>query len=134
MIFASVLPNRLFPCAGAFFFFSAFSLFFRSFLFSDIAVSTVVLTVFSTGLSTLSCSVFLLFSSLLSIFLSPYFPKLLRSPACSYPCFSHLYPCPQTTFKYLGSAGLISNFSRKCRICTATVFSLPRGRSFQILV
>ena len=28
--------------------------------------------------------------------------------------FPMTYPCPQTTFKYLGSAGLISIFSRKC--------------------
>ena len=44
--------------------------------------------------------------------------------------FSSLYPWPQTTFKYLGSAGSISIFSRRWRMWTATVFSLPKGASF----
>ena len=44
--------------------------------------------------------------------------------------FSSLYPWPQTTFKYRGSAGLISSFSRRWRMWTATVFSLPKGASF----
>src|SRR5699024_7952632 len=40
--------------------------------------------------------------------------------------FSSLYPWPQTTFKYRGSAGSISIFSRRWRMWTATVFSLPK--------
>ena len=33
---------------------------------------------------------------------------------------SILYPCAQTTFKYRGSAGLISSFALRCLIWTAT--------------
>ena len=44
---------------------------------------------------------------------------------------SSLYPCPQTTFRYRGSEGLISIFSRRCRICTATLPSLPMADSRQ---
>ena len=47
--------------------------------------------------------------------------------------FSSLYPWPQTTFKYRGSAGSISSFSRRWRMWTATVFSLPKGASFHTL-
>ena len=46
--------------------------------------------------------------------------------------FSHLYPTPQTTFRYLGSLGLISIFSLICLMCTATVLSAPIASSFQI--
>ena len=47
--------------------------------------------------------------------------------------FSSLYPWPQTTFKYRGSAGSISIFSRRWRMWTATVFSLPKGASLHTL-
>ena len=40
---------------------------------------------------------------------------------CAVP--SILYPLPQTTFRYRGSAGLISIFSRMCRTWTATGLS-----------
>ena len=46
--------------------------------------------------------------------------------------FSTLYPRPQTTFRYLGSLGLISIFSRIWRIWTATVLSAANASSFQI--
>ena len=42
---------------------------------------------------------------------------------------SILYPWPQTTFRYRGSEGLISIFSRRWRMWTATAPSLPRAAS-----
>ena len=42
---------------------------------------------------------------------------------------SILYPWPQTTLRYRGSEGLISIFSRRCRMWTATAPSLPRAAS-----
>ena len=44
---------------------------------------------------------------------------------------SILYPRPHTTFRYRGSEGLISSFSRRWRICTATAPSEPMAFSFQ---
>ena len=43
---------------------------------------------------------------------------------------SILYPRPHTDFRYRGEAGSYSIFSRRCRIWTATIFSVPYGSSF----
>lgn len=49
------------------------------------------------------------------------------------PLYPTLYPCPQTTFRNLGSCGLSSIFSLMWRMCTATVLSAPMGAIFQML-
>ena len=58
--------------------------------------------------------------------------QALSNRVSAHGCFSTLYPTPQTTFRYRGSLGLISIFSRMWRMWTATVLSAPIASSFQI--
>ena len=61
------------------------------------------------------------------------YAEMVKNALFHFASLSILYPCPQTTLIYLGSAGFISSFSRRWRICTATAFSALSGISPQTL-